>query len=538
MLLRDLVDVSLAIGQTPARTEKIARLAALLRAAGAEAPLAVAYLSGQLPQGRVGLSRRVLERALSTPVGAGPAPTLAMLDALFDEVASLRGGGSETRREQALARVLTAATPAERAFVARLVQGELRQGALEGVMQEALARATDIPPADVRRAAMLGGGVAAIAAVLFAEGRAGLARFALQPLSPVQPMLAQTGEDIGAACADFGLAAYEYKLDGVRLQAHKLGDEVRLFTRSLKDVTAAAPEICAALRALPARSLILDGEAIALKSNGRPQDFQVTMQRFARKPRSTDAIAQLPLSAYLFDCLFIDGEPLIDRATDARFAALSAVAPPALLVPRLVTAMADEAERFARTALEQGHEGVMVKRLDASYEAGRRGDAWRKIKPAHTLDLVVLAAEWGSGRRRGFLSNLHLGARDEATGAFVMLGKTFKGMTDAMLAWQTERLEAMALGTDGNVVHVRPELVVEVAFNDLQDSPHYPGGFALRFARVKRYRPDKRADEADTMASVKRLHRQARSALVQRVRARTAPPRAVAQTPADRGESV
>lgn len=524
MLLRELVEVSQAIAQTPARSEKIARLATLLRAAGGEAPLAVAYLAGQLPQGRIGLSRRVVARALAAPAGAGLALTLATLDSLFDEIARLRGSGSEARREQALARVLAPATPAERAFVARLVQGELRQGALEGVMQEALARATDIPPADIRPAAMLGGGVAAIAAVLFAEGRTGLARFALRPLSPVQPMLAQTGEAVGEACADFGLAAYEYKLDGVRLQAHKVGDEVRLFTRSLKDVTAAVPELGAALRALPVRSFILDGEALALKSDGRPEDFQITMQRFARQRRAGDDVAQRPLSAFLFDCLYLDGEPLIDRPTDARFAALRTVVSSGLLVPRLVTASAEEAERFARTALERGHEGVMAKRLDAPYEAGRRGDAWRKIKPAHTLDLVVLAAEWGSGRRRGFLSNLHLGAREPATGAFVMLGKTFKGMTDAMLAWQTEALKAMALGSEGHVVHVQPALVVEVAFNDLQASPHYPGGLALRFARVKRYRPDKRADEADTMDSVRRLQRQARGALAQHLRARTQSP--------------
>jgi DNA ligase-1 len=343
------------------------------------------------------------------------------------------------------------------------------------------------------------------------EGEAGLARFSLTVFRPVQPMLAQTAEDVADALERLRIAAFEWKLDGVRVQVHKSGadvhvSEVRVYTRSLNEVTAAVPEIVDAARALPARTLILDGETIALRADGRPYPFQETMRRFGRKLEVEALRGALPLSVYFFDCLMTDDGDLTARPAHERFDTLARLVPAALLIPRLVTGERDAAQTFFDAALAHGHEGLMAKALDAPYEAGSRGSGWLKIKQANTLDLVVLAVEWGSGRRRGWLSNLHLGARDPDSGGFVMLGKTFKGMTDKMLAWQTERLLALKVSEESHVVHVRPELVVEIAFNEIQASPIYPGGLALRFARVKRYREDKRADEADTIATVRQLY--------------------------------
>jgi DNA ligase-1 len=355
---------------------------------------------------------------------------------------------------------------------------------------------------------MMAGGLPAVAEAALAEGAAGLARFALRVLEPVQPMLAQPAADVEEVLADLGEAALEWKLDGARVQVHRDAEEVRVFSRALRDVTPAVPELVAAVRALPARRLVLDGEVIALRADGAPEPFQVTMSRFGRKPASPAAVPHPgpPLSALFFDALHAEGADLVARPARERQLALAAAVPEPMRVPRLVTGDAAAASAFLDDALRRGHEGVVMKALDAPYEAGRRGAAWRKVKRAHTLDLVVLAAEWGHGRRRGFLSNLHLGARDPDRGGFAMLGKTFKGMTDAMLAWQTERLSALALGeSEGDVVHVRPELVVEVAFDGLQASPRYPAGLALRFARVKRYRSDKRPEEADTVDTVRAL---------------------------------
>jgi DNA ligase-1 len=352
----------------------------------------------------------------------------------------------------------------------------------------------------------MAGALPVAAEAALSGGAEGLARFRLRLLAPVQPMLAETSADVAEALAELGEAAIEWKLDGARVQAHRDGDEVRVFSRSLRDVTPAVPEVVEAVRALPARRLVLDGEAIALRSDGAPQPFQATMRRFGRKLDVGALRRELPLSVLFFDALHADGEDLVARPLAERHRALAEVVPAALLVPRLVTADPGAAGAFLVEALRRGHEGVVAKALGAPYEAGRRGAAWRKVKRAHTLDLVVLAAEWGHGRRRGFLSNLHLGARDPERGGFAMLGKTFKGMTDAMLAWQTERLRGLALGEgDDLVVHVRPELVVEVAFDGIQASPRYPAGLALRFARVKRYREDKRADEADTVEAVRAL---------------------------------
>jgi DNA ligase 1 len=372
-------------------------------------------------------------------------------------------------------------------------------------MADAIAKAAELPVRDVRRAVMLAGNPATVARAALSEGRAGLEAFRLELLKPVQPMLAQTAEGTAAAVEAFGEAAFEYKLDGARIQVHKAGEEIRIFTRRLNEVALRLPEIVDAVRALPARALILDGEVIALRADGTPHPFQVTMRRFGRKLDIDGLRASLPMDAFFFDCLHVDGEDLLDRAAADRFEAMSRALPAKLLIPRIVTADHEAAARFLEQALAAGHEGLMAKSLDSLYEAGNRGAGWLKIKPAHTLDLAVIAAEWGSGRRRGYLSNLHLAARDPGNGDFVMLGKTFKGMTDKMLAWQTQRLLELETGREGHVVHVRPELVVEIAFNELQASRQYPGGMALRFARVKRYREDKGLEDTDTIDTVRRI---------------------------------
>jgi DNA ligase-1 len=352
---------------------------------------------------------------------------------------------------------------------------------------------------------MLAGAIAPVAVAALAEGSGGLARFRLRLFEPVSPMLASPTQDVESALAELRLAAFEHKLDGARVQVHKSERAVKIYSRTGRDVTFSLPEIEAAIAALDAQSLILDGEVIALDASGRPRPFQETMRRFGRKLEIEDTRVEIPLSLFSFDCLHANGEDLIDRPTEERIAALVRHVPPSLVVPRIVTADLETAERFLRDALDRGHEGLMAKSLTAPYEAGNRGAAWLKIKVAHTLDLVVLAAEWGNGRRRGWLSNLHLGARSDD--GFVMLGKTFKGLTDETLAWQTERLKGLAvdLGEGNYVVNVRPELVVEIAFNELQVSRRYPGGLALRFARVIRYRDDKTASEADTIETVRAI---------------------------------
>ncbi|MGH3066839.1 MAG: ATP-dependent DNA ligase, partial [Gaiellaceae bacterium] len=404
-------------------------------------------------------------------------------------------------------RLFGAATDLEQRFLSSLLIGELRQGALEGVMVDAVAEAAGIPAAGVRRAAMLAGDLPTIAEAALIQGRDGLAKFRLTPLRPVKPMLAQTADDVAEALERVGArAAVEWKLDGARIQVHRVGDEVRVFTRNLADITDRIPDLVEPILAFRVESLILDGEAIALRGDGRPLPFQVTMSRFGTKAVVDDPSGTTPLSAFFFDCLHIDGEDLIDRPARDRVSLLDDRLPRELVVPRVETGELAAAQAFLEDALARGHEGVMVKSLDATYEAGRRGAGWLKVKPAHTLDLVVLAAEWGHGRRRGKLSNLHLGARDAASGGFVMLGKTFKGMTDEMLAWQTEHLQSLETSRDGIVVYVRPELVVEIAFDGVQTSARYPGGVALRFARVKGYRPDKSAAEADTIETVREIH--------------------------------
>ncbi len=515
MLLAEIVAISQAVTGLPGRLAKVARLADGLRAA---APgftgLAVGLFTGQLRQGRLGLGYATLVKARA---GATPADTaqisLAELDQTLDQLAGTKGAGAAGRRLALLRALLERATAAEQEFLIRLLVGELRQGALEGLLVEAIARAAELPVAGVRRAVMLAGDPAPVAAAVLRDGAAGLGQFQLQLFQPIQPMLAQPAEDPASALGLLGTAAFEYKLDGARVQIHKAGELVKVYSRGLNEVTAAVPELVETVQALPARSLILDGEAIALGPGGRPLPFQVTMRRFGRKLDVAALRASLPLSTTLFDVLRLDDEDLIDQPASARFAALAAAAPAGLLVPRLVTDQPDAAATFVEAALAAGHEGVMAKALDAPYEAGARGRSWLKLKPVHTLDLVVLAAEWGHGRRRGWLSNLHLGACD-AEGGFVMLGKTFKGLTDQLLTWQTEALLARKVAEDRYTVHVRPELVVEVAFNDIQASPHYPGGLALRFARVKRYRPDKQAAEADRIETVRSLFERQRGLAV------------------------
>ena len=506
MLLAALAETSDAVAATRSRLAKIELLVACLRALDAdERETAVAWLAGTLPGGRLGLGPAIVHDLRGVPPAADATLTISAARARLERVASVRGAGSASRRRETLESLFAAATAREQSFLARLLVGELRQGALEGVMAAAIAAAAGLPAPDVRRAIMLAGAIAPVAVAALAAGSAGLVRFKLRLFEPVSPMLASPTRDVESALAELRLAAFEHKLDGARIQVHKQGRVVKIYSRTGRDVTFSLPEIEATIAALDAHSLILDGEVIALDAAGRPRPFQETMRRFGRKLEIEDTRAAVPLSLFSFDCLHADGADLIDRPTDQRVAALVRHVPANLVVPRIVTAELETAQRFLRDALDRGHEGLMAKSLRAPYEAGSRGGAWLKIKVAHTLDLVVLAAEWGSGRRRGWLSNLHLGARSED--GFVMLGKTFKGLTDEMLAWQTERLKALALDLDagGYVVNVRPELVVEIAFNELQVSRRYPGGLALRFARVIRYRDDKTASDADTIETVRSI---------------------------------
>jgi DNA ligase-1 len=505
-LLASLVETSARVAATASRTAKIRAIAQLLRQVEpAEVELAIAFLSGETKQGRLAVGYETLRQALGRP-SAQPLITLEEADAAFSELKQTRGKGAPARKLATLRGLLERATAQEQDFVQRLILGELRQGALAGVMMEAVAEAAAVPAPELRRAATFAGALAPVAKAALAEGAAALGRFCVQLMQPVTPMLAQPAADVQEALHAIGTAHLDWKLDGARVQVHKSPDGVRVFTRSLNDVTAAVPEVVAAAQASSAATLILDGEAIALRPDGRPHPFQLTMRRVGRKADSEAFRREMPLSAFFFDCLYADGRALLDEPLERRRAALERAVPPEHRVPSLVTSEISEALAFYEQALDAGHEGVMVKAPGSPYEAGRRGGNWLKVKREHTLDLVVLAAEWGHGRRQGWLSNLHLGARDPQAGRFVMLGKTFKGLTDEVLAWQTRELLARESARDEGTVHVRPELVVEVTFNDIQQSPQYPGGMALRFARVQRYRPDKTAAEADSIDTVRRLY--------------------------------
>jgi DNA ligase-1 len=502
MLLEEIAATWDAVADMPARLAKIGRLAECLRRLGpAEVAIGVAYLSGELPQRQIGVGWASLR---DLPAAAAQASlTVADVDRAFELIRAAVGAGSQAERRRLLAELGARATDLEQRFLSRLLLGDLRQGALAGVMVEAVAKAAGVPASEVRRALMLRGELGPVAAAALADGAGGLRAFRLDVGRPLQPMLAQTAENLPAALQRISPAAIEWKLDGVRAQIHRLGDDVRVFTRSLDDITARVPELVATALELPVRAIVLDGEAIALRESGRPHPFQITGGRLGSRVDVGRLRAALPLTPFFFDVLHVDGEDVLDLTGAERQEALAEAVPERLRIPRIVTDDAGAAEDFLATTLARGHEGVLVKSLTSPYEAGRRGAGWIKVKPVHTLDLVVLAAEWGHGRRRGFLSNLHLGALDPETGGFVMLGKTFKGLTDELLAWQTERFQELRVSEEaGWVVHVRPELVVEIAFDGVQRSPRYPGGVALRFARVVRYRPDKRAGDADTIDMV------------------------------------
>ena len=507
MLLAEVAAASADVAATSSRLAKITRLSEVLRQAEPDdIAVIVSWLAGELPQRQIGVGWATL-RSLPEPAAA-PTLTVREVDAAFTAIGAIRGAGSKDRRADALAEIFTSATAPEQLFVRRLLGGELRQGALLGVMTEAVARAADLPAAEVRRAAMVGGNLAAVASAAMGGGAAALRAFDLRVGRPLSPMLAQTAASVQDALTRLGGGAlFETKLDGARVQIHRDGCDVAIFTRTLDDVTARLPEVVEAVLALPVTSLVADGEAIALRPDGRPHPFQVTAARFGRKVDVAAARLAQPLQVVFFDVLHLDGSNLLDAPTRDRVAALDDVVPADERIARLITDDSAAAQAFLERTLAAGHEGVMAKSLTGGYEAGRRGAAWLKVKPVHTLDLVVLAVEWGSGRRQGTLSNIHLGARDPQTGGFVMLGKTFKGMTDAMLAWQTQRFLQLADGpTDGWVVRVRPEQVVEIAFDGVQRSSRYPAGLALRFARVVRYRDDKRPEEVDTIDAVRALY--------------------------------
>ncbi|WP_246381850.1 ATP-dependent DNA ligase [Prauserella isguenensis] len=482
---------------TRSRKAKTAILADVLgRAQVGELAPTVAFLTGAPTQGRIGVGWRTLRGLLGRPAET-PTLTVAEVDTHLGDVATTSGSGSAARRSELLSHLLARATSAEQDFLLRLLTGELRQGALEGVMIEAIATATGVPGDLVRRAVMLSGGLAETAAAAASGGREALLAFRLELGRPVRPMLASPAESLDQAVEGIAEPIVEYKLDGARIQVHRDGDEVHVYTRTLREVTRQVAELADLVRGLPCASVVLDGETLALTDDGRPRPFQETMSRFGSTRE--EQVKALLLRPYFFDCLHLDGTDLLDASLRERREALHRVAGEHVIPGEV--APSDPAA-LLESSLDAGHEGVMVKDPDTPYAAGRRGRAWLKVKPSHTLDLVVLAAEWGHGRRTGYLSNLHLGARDPDGGEPIMVGKTFKGLTDELLEWQTRRFPELQRGSDDWTVHLRPELVVEIELDGVQTSTRYPGGVALRFARVLRYRPDKEAADADTIDAV------------------------------------
>ncbi|MGH3916881.1 MAG: ATP-dependent DNA ligase [Pseudonocardiaceae bacterium] len=496
--LSEVVAASAALTATRSRKAKTQALAALLVTTSDpdELGIVVGFLIGEPRQGRFGIGWSSLA-ALDAPAAAAPELTIQAVDKALSDIAGTTGAGSAARRLAMLSALFARATSDEQRFLVALLTGELRQGALEGVMLDAVAAASAVPAEAVRRAFMLCGRLPATAVAAMAGGESALDAFRLELGRPVRPMLACPADSLDAALGELGEVSVEYKLDGARIQVHRDGERVRVWTRTLREVTTSVPELVDLVRGLPCTSVVLDGETLALTDDGRPRSFQETMSRFgAESPR------ELLLRPFFFDCLHRDGTDLLDSPLTDRLTALDAVAGP-YRMPSVQDVAA--APGLLDASLAAGHEGVMVKSLNAPYAAGRRGRAWQKVKPVHTLDLIVLAAEWGHGRRRGWLSNLHLGARDPAGGPPVMVGKTFKGLTDQLLTWQTRALQEIAQRTEEYVVHVRPELVVEIELDGAQVSSRYPGGVALRFARVLRYRPDKDAADADTIDAVRAL---------------------------------
>ncbi|MFF1812327.1 ATP-dependent DNA ligase [Streptomyces sp. NPDC058251] len=507
MLLTRLARVSQEVAATSARSRKIALLAELFRDAEADdVPIVIPYLAGRLPQGRLGIGWKILSKPV--PPAAEASLTVREVDARLTELGAVSGAGSQTARARLVAELLGAATQDEQRFLFGLISGEVRQGALDAVAVEGLAEATGAPSADVRRAVMLAGSLQTVAQALLSRGPEALDGFRLTVGRPVLPMLAHTAASVSEAVEKLGACVVEEKLDGIRVQLHRDGDDVRVYTRTLDDITDRLPELTSAALELKGERFILDGEVIALDADGRPRSFQETAGRVGSRVDVATAAQTVPVSPVFFDALSVDGQDLLDLPFTERHAELARLVPERMRVRRTLVSGPDEiaaAEKFLADTLARGHEGVVVKALDAPYSAGRRGASWLKVKPVHTLDLVVLAAEWGHGRRTGKLSNLHLGARAE-DGSFAMLGKTFKGMTDAMLTWQTERLQELAVEDSGHVVTVRPELVVEIAYDGLQRSSRYPAGVTLRFARVVRYREDKTPAEADTVEALLAAH--------------------------------
>jgi DNA ligase-1 len=506
VLLAEVIAASTAVAATRSRTAKAGVIAELLRRAGAdEAEPVAAWLAGEPRQGRLGLGWRTLSRKVREPAPA-PSLTVPAVDQTLTELAGTTGPGSAARRDALVSALLSAATADEQQFLVRLLTGELRQGALEGVVLDAVATAADVPAASVRRAFMLSGRLPETAATALAGGVGALDAVRLQVGRPVRPMLASPGSSLDAALADLGTdVTVEFKLDGARIQVHRDGDVVRVWTRTLREVTDGVPELVDRIRALPCDTAVLDGETLALDDDGRPRAFQDTMSRFGSDAPDEGVL----LSPFLFDVLHLDGRDLLDEPLRVRLDALAHLVAAdehaALRMPGVRGPTPEQAAGLLEAALDAGHEGVVVKALDAAYAAGRRGKAWQKVKPVHTLDLVVIGAEWGYGRRSGKLSNIHLAARDPDGGEPVMVGKTFKGMTDQLLDWQTRIFPGHAREHADWGVHLRPELVVEIAVDGAQRSARYPGGVALRFARVLRYRPDKTPAEADTLEAVRAL---------------------------------
>jgi DNA ligase-1 len=498
-LLADLVAASEQIAATGARGGKVTILAQLLRSLEPdEIAIAVGLLSGVPRQGRVGVGYRTAYGFEQRPA-TKPSLSLEELDRAIAAVAEATGPGSATMRRRILGDLLARTTEPEAAFVRRLFTGELRQGALAGVMADAVAVAAEVPADVVRRALMLSGDLPLTAEIALRAGEAGLREVGFELFRPIVPMLASTAVDVDDALDGFECASVEWKLDGIRIQVHRRSEEVRIYTRNLNEITHALPGIVAAVRALPPTEAVLDGEAIWMAGDG-PAAFQDTVSLI-----DADAPPE-GIVTFLFDLLHADGEDLLDLPLHERAARLAGLAPE-LKIPGVVTSDPAEAQRVLDEALRAGHEGVVVKDAASRYVAGRRGGAWRKVKPVRTYDLVVLGAEWGHGRRQGWLSNLHLGARDPISGELVMVGKCFKGLTDELLRWQTGALLQRETERRGIAVFARPELVVEVALDGVQASTRYPGGVALRFARVKRYRPDKDASEADTIDDLRALLR-------------------------------
>jgi DNA ligase-1 len=507
MLLTRLARVSQEVAATSARSRKTALLAELFRDAEADdVPIVIPYLAGRLPQGRLGIGWKILSRPV--PPASEPSLTVREVDARLTELGEVSGTGSQAARARLVGELMGAATEDEQRFLLGLLTGEVRQGALDAVAVEGLAEATGAPATDVRRAVMLAGSLQTVARALLAEGPGALDGFRLTVGRPVLPMLAHTAASVSEAVGKLGACAVEEKLDGIRVQLHRDGEDVRIYTRTLDDITDRLPELTSAAVELKNTRFILDGEVIALDEDGRPRSFQETAGRVGSRVDVATAAKSVPVFPVFFDALSVDGQDLLDLPFTERHAELARLVPEPMRVRRTVVSGPDDvaaAEKFLADTLARGHEGVVVKALDAPYSAGRRGASWLKVKPVHTLDLVVLAAEWGHGRRTGKLSNLHLGAR-AADGSFAMLGKTFKGMTDAMLTWQTGRLQELAVEDNGHVVTVRPELVVEIAYDGLQKSTRYPAGVTLRFARVVRYREDKTPAEADTVRTLLAAH--------------------------------